>query len=94
MFTRIAPQRAQHDDGSVVQIGGRYAVQYVQGNLMAEIEADFAALTGIYPETLIMHRMDGSPITTTDEERSAILAKILSGLSCLGVKYELCNGKL
>lgn len=91
MFTRIAPQRAQHTDGSIVQVGSRYSVQYRRGDLTAEVEADFAAVTGIYPDTLTVHRVGGGSSTLTDKERETILNRIKSGLECLGIKYEMCR---
>ena len=92
MFIRISPQKAQHRSGFIVQVGSRYSVQYMPGDLTAEVSADFAAVTGIYPETLTLSRTDGCSMTPTAEDRKMIIKRIKNGLEFLGMRCELCEG--
>ena len=93
MFTRIAPQRAQHSSGFIVQVGGRYSVQYLHGDLVAEVEADMLCQTvPLYVETLVLRRASGRSVALPLEERKIILERIENGLEFLGIPYELCNG--
>lgn len=93
MFTRVAPQRAGHTDGSIVQVGGRYSIHYLTSDTVAELEADFGETTGIYPDTLTASRRDGTAIVLTNEMRSEFLSRIAEGLDCLGVRFEMCSGR-
>ena len=89
MFKKIAPQVAEDSDGFIVQVGGRYTVQYVDGNIQADMEVDFGPTTAIYPSKLKACRKDGTPIELTPDQKSVIVKRIKDGLKALGVKYEV-----
>ncbi|HQR24498.1 MAG TPA: hypothetical protein PL152_00585 [Steroidobacteraceae bacterium] len=91
MFTRIAPQRARDTDGAIVQVGSRDRIEYARGEITAVLDADFALVTGIYPDSLTIRKAGGALATISDEEREAIFCKIKEGLDCLGIRYEECR---
>jgi hypothetical protein len=93
MFVRSAPQQARHSDGYIIQVGDRYSVQYVHGAITAEMAVDFAARTGIFPETLAVRNLDGGLVASTQKQREAIIARIKSGLNFLGIQYEVRKGR-
>jgi|GEM_PF-2096535 hypothetical protein len=93
MFVSLAPQRVKHDSGYIVQTGGRYALQYIYRDVFAEVEADFATVTGVYSDTLFIRRGDGPPENPSPEERNLILTRILSALDFWGMKHEICSRK-
>ena len=95
MFTRLKPQKVQHSSGYIVQTGGRYSMQYLDGELVAEVKADFASVTGLYPDSMTIRPKKDSPARpATMEERELIMERIKSALKFLGEKYELCKGYL
>lgn len=91
MFNRITPQKVQHHSGYIVQTGSRYSLQYIDGDLSAEVEADFAPVIGLYPNSMTIRCANGSPArTATKEEQELIMNRIECALKFLGEKYELC----
>jgi hypothetical protein len=95
MFTRIAPQKVQHNSGYIVQTGGRYCLQYLDGGMEAEVQADFAPTTGIYPDSLTIRDNEGStPRPASSEERKMIMGRIEAALKFLGEEYEICKGTI
>jgi hypothetical protein len=92
MFERIAPQRAQHSLGFIVQIGSRNTVQYLDKKFMAEVETDMTdAIVPIYIDTLAANKAGNVPSGLTQEQAELITNRIKEGLDCLGVKYEICK---
>ena len=92
MFKQIAPQRAQHSLGYIVQIGSRHSVQYLDDDLMAEIESDLTdAIVPLYVDTLALNKAGSVPPGLTNEQAGQIMDRIKAGLDCLGVKYEVCK---
>jgi len=91
MFTKLTPQRIKHDSGYIVQTGGRFSLQYMEGDLVAEIKADFATVTGLYPDSLAIRR-GSTPEIPTDQMRELILTRIIEGLKFWNMKYEICGG--
>src|SRR5205809_5407667 len=90
MFTRLAPQKVRHNSGYIVQTGGRYSLQYLHGDMAAEVQADFAPTTGIYPDSLTIRDNEGSPPRPANsEERKMIMGRIEAALQFLGEKYEI-----
>jgi hypothetical protein len=87
MFKRIAPQRAQDSAGFLVQIGSRYSVQYLEGDLVVEMEVDFGPTTTIYPDRLTIQKK-GQVVELPADQRATIVDRMEEGLKCLGVKYE------
>jgi hypothetical protein len=95
MFTKLSPQKVQHSSGYIVQTGGRYSLEYLDGQLLAEVQADFAPLTGLYPDSLMVRdQKDGEPRPPTSEERNTIMSRIEAALQFLGEKYEICRGTI
>ncbi len=93
MFTQLTPQKVQHSSGYIVQTGGRDSLQYLVGDTGAEVEADFASVTGIYPDSMTIRvKNDASARPATPQEKSLIMGRIESALKYLGEKYELCAG--
>lgn len=90
MFTALAPQRAKHQSGFIVQTGGRHSLQYLDGDLFAEVEVDFAALTGIYADSLIIQVGNAQRRKPSPEEREIILGRIASALEFWKMAYEIC----
>jgi hypothetical protein len=93
MFTRLAPQKVQHSSGYIVQTGSRYSLQYLDGGTVAEVQADFAPVTGIFPNSMtIRAKNDTSPRPATPDEKALIMSRIESALKFLKEKYELIEG--
>jgi hypothetical protein len=70
-------------------------MQYKEDDLTAEIEADFSALTGLYPDTMtIVSQKSILPRPATPEEKNLIMPRIEAAMTFLGEKYELCSGHL
>ena len=94
MFTRLTPQRVRHSSGYIVQTGSRYSLQYLEGDTVAEVEADFAPVTGLYPDSMtIRAKNDAATRPATPEEKELIISRIESALKFLGEKYERCEGR-
>ncbi len=94
MFTQLAPQKVQHSSGFIVQTGSRYSLEYLDGNTVAEVEVDFAPVTAIYTDSVIIRtKNDISARPATPEEKVIIVSRIESALQFLGAKYELCKGR-
>lgn len=88
MFTKLTPQKVKHDSGYIVQTGSRESLQYLKGNIKAEVKADFGNITRIYRESLVLHK-DGVAILPSIEEHELILKHITDALTFLGENYEL-----
>jgi hypothetical protein len=94
MFTSLKPQIIQHSSGYTVQSGGQFSLQYLDGNLIAEIKVDRAAITGLYPESMIIRKGENAPpIAPTLDEQDLIMGRIISGLESWKMKYEICKGR-
>lgn len=92
MFTRLTPQKVQHRSGYIVQTGSRHSLQYLDGDTTAEIEADFASVTGIYPDSMTIRlRNEPKARPASSEEKALIMERIESALKFLGEKYEFCK---
>jgi hypothetical protein len=92
MFKLIAPQKAQHSLGFIVQTGGPYAVQYVEKTFMAEVKADLTCtIVPLYIDTLALNKADSVPSGITKEHAELIINRIIEGLDCLGVKCKICK---
>jgi hypothetical protein len=89
VFERLAPQKARHVSGYVVQVGGRDHIEYLEGDVRARIDADLLCqVVPLYVSTLAIvgARQQGS---ITNETRTTILQRIEAGLQFLGIRYEL-----
>jgi DNA repair exonuclease SbcCD ATPase subunit len=89
MFKDIAPQQVQHDSGYIVQSGGRYSLQYIDGDLLAEIEGDRGpSVIGIFPRSMVV-RQGGVEKIRVPNEKQLIIDRITSALAHWGMKYEI-----
>ena len=77
--------------GSTVEVVDRQTVRYSGGALSASVVVDFAAITGLYPDSLRALAADGHPIAPDAALREHLLARTESGLACLGVHTERCR---
>ena len=94
MFNQIAPQRAQHSLGFIVQVGNRYSIQYLERDFMVEIDADLSCTpVPLFIDTLTKDKTANIPSGLTSDQAEIILSRIKEGLDCLGVKYEVLHGK-
>lgn len=91
MYKRIVPQRVQHTSGYIIQIGSRYSIEYLDGDVTAEIKSDFGPITGIYPNTLVLKNKNGERMSISDEERTLIFNRIKDGMTYLNINYEVCK---
>jgi hypothetical protein len=91
-FRRLTAQSVGHPDGYVVQSGGRFGFQYVEGDHVASIYCDpgppadaiyLWTLTGWDPP------FDEEPLT--EAKREEIIERILAGLDFLEVPYEVVS---
>lgn len=80
MFTRIAPQRVQHQSGYIVQIGSRETVEHVNGDRVTVFQIEMGSPG--HPLTLYTRRATwkdgGSP---SDAERAALAEQVRQGLT-------------
>lgn len=91
MFTKLTPQRIRHNSGYIVQSGGRFSFQYIDGDLVAEIPVDRAKITGLYPDSMTIHKGSNSE-APTEQVRELILNRIIEGLKFWNMEYEICKG--
>ena len=77
--------------GSTVEVVDQQTVRYSGGALSASVVVDFAAITGLYPDSLRALAADGHPIAPDAALREHLLARTESGLACLGVHTERCR---
>lgn len=91
MYQMIAPQRAQADDGSIVEVLDRQTVRYRDADLSATIDVDFAATTGVYVESLRAQSTEGHSLLLEPDQRATLLSRIEAGLASLGVETERCE---
>lgn len=91
MYQMIAPQRAQADDGSIVEVVDRQTVRYRDADLSATIDVDFAATTGVYVESLRAQSTEGRSLLLEAGQRETLLSRIEAGLASLGVETERCQ---
>ena len=81
MFEKIAPQKVRHKTGYIVQVGSRHSVEYIDDQLFASVEVEFAPkVTLVYEKTL-----KGSAVSDHQE----ILNRIAAGLVAMGCNVEL-----
>jgi hypothetical protein len=90
-YTRVSAQRAQSDDGSIVEVLDRQTVRYRDADLSAAIDVDFAATTGIYVESLRAQSAAGHSLVLEPYQRATLLSRIEAGLASLGVETERCG---
>ena len=94
MFTRLTPQKVQHSSGYIVQTGSRYSLQYVDGDIIAQVQADFARITGPYPDSMTIRvKNDAATRPASPQEKALIMSRIESALKFLGEEYEICEGR-
>ncbi len=91
MFTQLTPQKIQHDSGYIVQTGGRFSLQYLNRDFIADIKVDFGTVTGLYPDSMTV-RKNGITIAPTAQEHEMILGHIIEALGYWNMKYEICEG--
>ncbi len=90
MFNKLGPQKVQHADGYIVQVADRSTVEYLEGNRKAVVEVDFAALTGVYQNSLRGWLGTGIEGEMSLDERVIVLERILAGLKAMGCSVEVC----
>ena len=78
MFTRLAPQRTQHESGYIVQTGSRFSMEYIDAaGRKAIVQAEILDT----PVTLFARQVkweDGS--VPSDDERIEIVERVRLGL--------------
>lgn len=67
--------------GSTVEVVDRQTVRYSDGAPSASIDVDFAAVTGLYLDSLRALAADGHPIALDAALREHMLARTESGLA-------------
>ena len=87
MFTAIAPQRAQHESGYLVEVLDRNSIGYQDEKLRAVVQVDFGPVTGLYVDTLEVSGRDHD-VSIDDKDRATVLSRIEAGLQFLGVHFE------
>ncbi len=94
MFKRLRPQKVQHASGFIVQMAGRYSVEYLENGRLAKITVDIGIPTlGVYRDTLTPWILaDGTTIPMTETERLRVLDAIGQGLAFMGVEIEWVDG--
>jgi hypothetical protein len=90
MFSRIAPQQARDDSGTLVRIVDRQHVEWVNGSKRASVEVDFGSDVGVFCSTLSWLNSDGA-ILMSETERILVLTQIVEGLQSMGLKVERCE---
>lgn len=90
-YSRVTAQRAQSDDGSIVEVLDRQTVRYRDADLSATIDVDFAATTGIYVASLQAQSTEGRSLLLEPDQRATLLSRIEAGLASLGVETERCE---
>jgi len=89
-FRRVTPQSAEHSDGFVVQSGGRFGFQYVEGDHVASVYRDPGPpASAIYRRTLTGWDPPFDDEALTGERKEQIFGRILAGLDFLEVPYEI-----
>jgi hypothetical protein len=88
MFTKLTPQRIQHDSGYIVQTGSRDSLQYINGEVLAEVRSDFGPITTIYSKSLVLIKNENKIPPSIDDQK-LILKRITDALDFLGEEYEL-----
>jgi hypothetical protein len=88
MFRKISPQSVEHNDGYVVQVADRYAVEYFDKYFQARIDVDFGTSVGVYLRSLIIKDKNGFVINLTPLERDRIFERIVSGIEAMGSSVE------
>lgn len=88
MFTKLTPQKVQHSSGYIVQTGSRESLQYINGNVLAEIKAEFGDVTTLYQKSIRIQK-GGTEFLPSIEDQELILKRITDALGFLGEKYEL-----
>jgi hypothetical protein len=86
MFTKLAPQKAVHSTGYIVQVLDRFHVEYIDKHKRAKIEVDFAPVIGIY-KSLLSEWEDGTPLS--EPEKLEIVKKVSEALQFMGSKTEI-----
>ena len=84
-FKRIKPSVAKHKDGYLVQGKERGKIQYVNGEIIAEVDIEpFSKYSDdlIYPESLVAYK-NGEKSVLAHEEKEVILQRIRVGMKCL-----------
>ncbi len=94
MFKRLRPQKVQHASGFIVQMAGRYSVEYLENGRLAKITVDIGIPTlAVFRDTLTPWILaDGTTIPMTEPERLRVLDNIGQGLAFMGVKIKWYDG--
>ena len=94
MFKRLRPQKVQHSSGFIVQMAGRYTVEYRENGRLAKITVDIGIPTlAVFRDTLTPWILaDGTTIPMTETERLRVLDNIGQGLAFMDVKVKWYDG--
>lgn len=88
-FKRINLQGVESSDGFVVQIAGRFALHYIEGDHVLPIDVEVSEVVIIHPESIQWWNppFENEPIP--DSKKREILANVLAALDFMGEPYEL-----
>jgi hypothetical protein len=92
MFKKLAPQKAQHKSGYIVQTGGRYTLQYIDGDLLAEVDVDFGPVTTVYPESMRLQK-SGTQVPVSPEQRATITDRMVKVLTFWNMNAQIQQGR-
>ena len=90
MLTSLPPQRARHEDGSIVQVADSYSVEYIEVGHSASVQVDFGTDVGIFADTLSEWRVGGKGVSVAISDRSRTVDRIAEGLRAMGSSVEIC----
>jgi hypothetical protein len=69
-------------------------MQYLKGELLAEIEVDFGTVVSLYPESMAVRPQKNAPFRrATPEERQLIMGRIEGALKFMKEKYAIYEGR-
>jgi hypothetical protein len=89
-FRQLTAQSVGHSDGFVVQSGGRFGFQYIEGDHVASVYCDPGPPADvIYPRTLTNWDPPFEEESLAKAKREEIIRRILAGLDFLEVSYEV-----
>ena len=74
MFTKLAPQKAQHASGFIVQVADPQTVEYIDGPLKASVGVEFGPVSTLYGSTL--KASDKSSSNLVEARKAEIEAEI------------------
>lgn len=88
MFIRLAPQKVKHSDGYIVQSAGREKIEYIEQEMVVEIERDIGKTMGIYRDSIKVKK--GEKEYLSNDEQQVILERVGKALDFMGTEYEWC----